>query len=117
LPSNFQTVKADSAWSTENAFVGKWYGFYPNGREVVLAVERVKGEEVTAIYALGPGLEADQKAEWVRRSGRVAAEELLFREKGRNTLKYRLRPDGRLAATWISVDGVSQLEATLRRID
>jgi dienelactone hydrolase len=117
LPSNFQPVKASRALAAENAFIGNWYGFYPNGREILLAVEKVEGPEVTAVYALGPGLETEQRGEWVRRSGRLNGEDMLFREQGRNTLKYRLRPDGRLTATWISLDGVSTLEATLRRID
>jgi hypothetical protein len=80
-------------------------------------VEKVQGEEVTAVYALGPGLEPDQQGEWVRRTGRLSGDQMVFREKGRNTLKYRLRADGRLAAAWIGLDGGSTLEATLRRID
>ncbi|MBX6370466.1 MAG: alpha/beta hydrolase [Rhodospirillales bacterium] len=122
LPPGVQTVAAHGesqkkVWSPENAFLGKWYGFYPNGREVLLVVERVKGDEVTAIYALGPGLEPDQKAEWVRRTGQLSEDRMVFREPGRNTLKYRLRPDGRLAATWLAADGGASLEATLSRID
>lgn len=123
MPPNVHPAAAQTGqtsgktWSSASPFLGKWYGFYPNGREVMLMVEKVKEDEVTAVYALGPGLEPDQKGEWVRRTGRVNDDHMVFREKGRNTLKYRLRPDGRLAATWLGLDGGSMLEATLRRID
>jgi hypothetical protein len=123
MPPSVQTASVQAGqtgqktWSTDAAFLGRWYGFYPNGREILLTVEKVKDDEVTAVYALGPGLEPDQQGEWVRRSGRVSGDQMVFREKGRNTLKYRLRADGRLAATWIGLDGGSTLEATLRRLD
>jgi hypothetical protein len=53
----------------------------------------------------------------VRRGGRLSDEELVFKEKGRNTLRYRLRDDGRLDASWISADGKVSMETILRRID
>jgi pimeloyl-ACP methyl ester carboxylesterase len=117
LPTNFQATPVKEAFATENAFIGKWYGFYGNGREVLLAVEKVRQDDVTAIYALGPGLQNDQKSEWVRRSGKLSDDEMIFREKGRNTLKYRLRDDGKLDATWISSDGKVSMDTVLRRID
>jgi dienelactone hydrolase len=121
LPPSVHPVAAQTGTgrqgTTTNPFLGKWYGFYPNGREVLLMVEKVTGDEVTAVYALGPGLEPDQKGEWVRRTGHIAGDRLMFREEGRNTLKYRLRNDGRLAATWIGIDGGGMLDATLHRID
>jgi pimeloyl-ACP methyl ester carboxylesterase len=117
LPANYQPTLVKEAFAVENAFIGKWYGFYGNGREVLLGVEKIKGDEVTAVYALGPGLAEDQKAEWVRRGGRLSDEELVFKEKGRNTLRYRLRDDGRLDASWISADGKVSMETILRRID
>ena len=117
LPTNLQVTPVKESMGTANPFIGKWYGFYGNGREVMLAVEKVRQEEVTAIYALGPGLQGDQKSEWVRRNGKVADDELIFKEKGRNTLRYRLRDDGKLDATWISSDGKISMDTVLRRID
>jgi len=117
LPATFQPASINGSTGENNPFLGKWYGFYGNGREVLLGVEKVKGEDVTAVYALGPGLSDDQKAEWVRRNGRVSDDEIVFREKGRNTLRYRLRDDGRLDATWISADGKISMDTILRRID
>jgi len=101
----------------ENSFLGKWYGFYSNGREVLLAVERIRGDEVTAVYAVGPGIEPGEKAEWVRRTGRLVDDELVFKEKGRHTLRYHLRSDGHMAALWIASDGRTELDAVLRHTE
>jgi hypothetical protein len=117
LPPNVKFAVASQPWRKENDFLGKWYGFYNNGREVLLAIESIHGNEVTAVYAVGPGVLNGQKAEWVRRTGRIDGDDLIFKEKGRNTLLYRLRPDGRLAASWTSADGRTSMETTLRRTD
>jgi pimeloyl-ACP methyl ester carboxylesterase len=117
LPTTFNPIAAKGASLVENPFVGKWYGFYGNGREVLLAIEKIQRDEVTAIYALGPGLQGGQNAEWVRRAGRLNEDELVFKEKGRNTLRYRLRADGKLDATWISTDGKLSMDTILRRVD
>jgi pimeloyl-ACP methyl ester carboxylesterase len=94
-----------------------WYGFYPNGREVLIAIEAVTGHDLTAIYAIGPGIDKDEPAEWSRRTGRVDGEELVFAGKGESTLRFRPREDGGLSATWISADGTTKMKAGLRRID
>jgi pimeloyl-ACP methyl ester carboxylesterase len=94
-----------------------WYGFYPNGREVLIAVEAVNGPLITAIYAIGPGIDRGEPAEWSRRFGRIDGHELIFEQKGESTLRFHSREDGGLDATWISADGVSKMQAGLRRID
>ena len=94
-----------------------WYGFYPNGREVVLAVEETHGPEVSAVYAIGPGIDENEPAEWSRRKGRLVDDEFIFEEKGKSTLHFRPRADGGLNATWTSPDGKTSMEAGLRRLD
>lgn len=98
-------------------FLGTWYGTYINGREVMLRVQRGEGDNASADYVLGPGVEADQGLEHVRRKGRVVEDELVFDEKGRNVLRYYLRPDGKLAATWMDKSGKGRLDTVLRRVD
>lgn len=98
-------------------YLGTWYGTYVNGREVMLRVQRGEGETVNADYVLGPGVEPDQGLEHVRRKGRLTEDELIFDEKGRNTLRYHLRPDGKLSATWMEKSGKGRLETVLRRVD
>jgi hypothetical protein len=94
-----------------------WYGFYPNGREVLLAIEETHGTEVSAVYAIGPGIDENEPAEWSRRNGRLADDEFIFEEKGKSTLHFRPRGDGGLSATWTSPDGKTSMEAGLRRVD
>jgi pimeloyl-ACP methyl ester carboxylesterase len=94
-----------------------WYGFYPNGREVLLAIEETHGAEVSAVYAIGPGIDENEPAEWSRRKGRLADDEFIFEEKGKSTLHFRPRADGGLSATWTSPDSKTSMEAGLRRLD
>jgi pimeloyl-ACP methyl ester carboxylesterase len=117
FPAHFHNVSATPQDERAKAFAGKWYGYYGNGREVMFAIERITGNEVTAIYAVGPGIKPEEKSEWVRRTGRIVGDEIVFNEKGLNILRYRLRSDGRLQDSWQSLDGKSSLEATLRRTD
>ncbi len=94
-----------------------WYGFYPNGREVLIAVQSVKGRELTAIYAIGPGIDPGEPAEWSRRQGRLEGRELVFAQPGKSTLRFRPMDDGLLRATWISPDGRIRMHAEMRPAD
>jgi pimeloyl-ACP methyl ester carboxylesterase len=94
-----------------------WYGFYPNGREVLIAIEEQHGAHLAAVYAVGPGIEADEPAEWSRREGRIVDDDLVFEERGKSTLRFHPRADGGLRATWISSDGKTSMTAGLRSID
>ncbi|KAA0684767.1 alpha/beta hydrolase family protein [Azospirillum brasilense] len=108
---------SSSAGTGARSFLGVWYGAYINGREIALAVDRVDGDAVYADYVLGPGMEADQPMERAQRKGRIENDELVFDEKGRNVLRYSVRTDGRLSATWLDRSGKGRLETTLRRMD
>jgi pimeloyl-ACP methyl ester carboxylesterase len=94
-----------------------WYGFYPNGREVLLAIEETHGTEVSGVYAIGPGIDENEPAEWSRRKGRLVDDEFIFEENGKSTLHFRPRADGGLSATWTAPDGKTTMEAGLRRLD
>lgn len=94
-----------------------WYGFYPNGREVLISIEAVTGRELTAVYAIGPGIDRGEPAEWSHRRGRFDGHELVFEHKGESTLQFTPRDDGGLNVTWISPDGATKMHAGLRRID
>jgi hypothetical protein len=94
-----------------------WYGFYPNGREVVLAVEAAHDDNLTAVYAVGPSIDSKSAATWSRRGGRVVDDGFVFEESGKSTLRFRMRPDGGLTATWIAIDGKTSMTAHLRHVD
>ncbi len=94
-----------------------WYGFYPNGREILLSIEDLQGQDLDAVYAIGPGIDEDEPAEWSRRKGRRVDDEFVFDEKDKSNLRFRPRADGGLSATWTSPDGKTSMEAGLRRLD
>jgi pimeloyl-ACP methyl ester carboxylesterase len=94
-----------------------WYGFYPNGREVIVVIEEHEEGRLAAVYAVGPGIDADEPAAWTRREGRIVDDELVFAQDGMSTLRFRPRADGGLKATWISPDGKSSMAASMRWID
>jgi hypothetical protein len=75
------------------------------------------GAEVSAVYAIGPGIDENEPAEWSHRKGRLVDDEFIFEEKGKSTLHFRPRADGGLSATWTSPDGKTSMEGGLRRVD
>ena len=97
--------------------VRTWYGFYANGREVLLALESAKGDNLIAIYAVGPSVDDKFPATYGRRVGREVHGDYVFSETGKNVLRFHPRPDGGLIASWTSADGKQSLTAQMRRID
>jgi pimeloyl-ACP methyl ester carboxylesterase len=100
-----------------HGFRDVWYGFYPNGREVMLGVEAAHGNDLTAVYAIGPSIDNAFPAAWSRRRGRIVDDSFVFEEKGKSTLRFRPSPDGGLGASWNSADGKTSMTAHLRPID
>ena len=94
-----------------------WYRFYPNGREVLFGVETAHGDDLSAVYAIGPSVDNKHPAAWTRRKGRVIEDSFVFEEKGKSTLRLHARQDGGLSATWISADGKTSMTAHLKPID
>ena len=84
---------------------------------MLLAIEETRGTEVAAVYAIGPGIDENEPAEWSRRKGHLIDDEFTFEEKGKSTLRFRPRADGGLSATWTSPDGKTSMEAGLRCLD
>ena len=99
------------------AVYGTWYGLYPNGRELLIAIEATHGQELAAVYAIGPGIDEDEPAEWTRRQGRLVDDDFVFEENGKSTLRFQPRGNGGLKVTWISPDGKTSMDAGLRWLD
>src|SRR6266567_5614011 len=108
---------ASATGKAPRGFRDVWYGFYPNGREVLLGVEAVHGNDLTAVYAVGPSIDDAFPAVWSRRQGHIVDDSFVFEEKGKSTLRFRPRPDGGLTASWSSADGKTSMAAHLRSID
>jgi pimeloyl-ACP methyl ester carboxylesterase len=108
---------APDAAKATHGFRDIWYGFYPNGREVLLGVESARGNDLTAVYAIGPSIDDKFPAVWSRRKGRIIDDSFLFEGPGKSTLRFRPRQDGGLGATWISADGKTSMNAHLKPLD
>jgi pimeloyl-ACP methyl ester carboxylesterase len=108
---------APDAAKPMHAFRDIWYGFYPNGREVLFGVESARGNDLTAVYAIGPSIDDKVPAAWSRRKGRIVDDSFLFEGSGKSTLRFRPRQDGGLGATWISADGKTSMNAHLKPLD
>ena len=108
---------ATSDGKAMGGFRDVWYGFYPNGREVLFGVETVRGDDMSAVYAIGPSVDNKHPAAWTRRKGRVVEDSFVFEEKGKSTLRLHPRQDGGLSATWISADGKTSMTAHMKPID
>jgi pimeloyl-ACP methyl ester carboxylesterase len=115
LPADL-TIAAPTPGAATNPFLGKWYGYYANGREVMLVIERAQDAEVEAVYAIGPGPDPATKASFARRKGRVSEGRLVFESSGLATLRYGVRSDGTLEGQWMAANGGSHLETALRRL-
>lgn len=115
LPANL-AIAAPAGDSAIRPFLGKWYGYYANGREFMLVIERAHDADVEAVYAIGPSADRSAKASFTRRKGRVAEGSLVFAGSGLATLRYSPRADGALDARWVAADGGSHLDAVLRRL-
>jgi hypothetical protein len=94
-----------------------WYGFYPNGRELLLALEPQHADSLSAVYAIGPSIDGRYAASWSRRHGHVVNGAYVFDEKGMNGLRFEPREDGGMTETWTARDGDGTLTAILRRIN
>lgn len=120
IPANWPSSSVQQVAMTEtpdSLFTGTWYGYYPNGREVLLSVEKQQGKTVNALYAVGPALQSAGRAECMRRVGQAKGYEIDFREPGFSSLRFRLRSRREMDATWVSADGKITLEARLKRTD
>jgi dienelactone hydrolase len=102
---------------TPSGTIKAWYGFYTNGREVLLALESQQGDALSAVYAIGPSIDGRHAANWTRRQGRLVNGAYVFDEAGLNRLHFQPRDDGGMTATWTARNGDASLTATLRRID
>jgi len=97
-------------------FIGKWWGAYSLGREVMLAVTNIEGTRVEAVYAFGPMPANLDKAGYQRRVGLADGDTLEFANKDMPTLRYRMNSDGTLQADWTATNGRSTYTTVLRKL-
>jgi hypothetical protein len=84
----------------------------------MVIIDEVGRDRALAYYATSALLRED-RGTTSRRKGEYDAESgtLKFTEVKHTPLQFRLRPDGKLDATWSTVDGRHTLTTVLRRVD
>jgi pimeloyl-ACP methyl ester carboxylesterase len=97
-------------------YAGAWYGHYSDGREMIFAPVGFGADTVRAVYSFGRTALSSNSGT-TNRTGGLADGALVFGEPGRPRLTYRPRDDGRLDATWESIDKSTVLRSVLRRVD
>lgn len=101
--------------------LGRWYGVYPSGREVLFVVEEVGQDRARAVYSFGPLLRhVENHAGYTPRRGEFNSGTgvLAFTEPHISSdLQVKLAPDGRLDFTWINRQSGGRLNARLRKLD
>jgi hypothetical protein len=101
---------------TAQAALGIWYGSFANGREVVLAIQKLAGDTVDAVYAWGQDVRDEDDGGSVRRHGTVVNSAVVFDEPSIAKLTATPRPDGQLDLRWTAADGSATAKTTLHRL-
>jgi dienelactone hydrolase len=118
LPTDVQVTTPDAAVpSSLAALSGRWWGWYPNGREVEIIVEKFAPSETSIIYGVGPDSAPKARGSFVRRAAKPIEGAIVSASSGNPTITLRPAPDGRVAINWRAADGQSSLDTMLSRLD
>lgn len=118
LPKEVQVMPPDAAVPRSLAALsGRWWGWYPNGREVEIVIEKFAPGEASIIYGIGPDSGPKAVGSFVRRTAKPVEGAIVSASSGNSTITLRPAPDGRAAITWRAADGQSSLDTMLRRLD
>ena len=98
------------------SFLGNWFGWLDNGRQVQLVIAGGTPDRVTGLYAWTAASRGERNG-YDRMSGALGPDGvLLFAESGKRRIAVAPQPDGRLQLLWTRADGGNGLTATLRRL-
>ncbi len=98
-------------------YLGRWYGYFRSGQEVLFGIVEAKGTAVKAAYIIGPPVGGQSSGRATLREGSLRDAGLVFEGEDRMTVTLAWRPDGRLDATWSARGGGDSWHAVLRRPD
>lgn len=99
--------------------IGRWQGWYDSGRPLMLVVREVGKDRVLGVYSFTEqNRSAKEKPSYSNRRGEFDAKTGVLRFAETTTiLEYKLRPDGKLDATWQRQGGTTKLETVLTKVD
>lgn len=102
LPHDLNVIPPAEQLPPDHAgFSGKWGGVWLGQRRTVLVVEKIDTDLSVVVYAFsGEGSADPADGGWTRLPARIRQGELQLNFMWPATAKFRLLPDGRLAATY-----------------
>ncbi|WP_119419005.1 alpha/beta hydrolase family protein [Desertibaculum subflavum] len=100
-------------------FAGRWFGWYVQGRQMMLIVQSATANSVTATYAWSAQFREPEDAPGHRlRHGRIdGAGKLIFDDPGQARLEFTRRLDGGLDVLWTRISDGLSVRGQVRRID
>lgn len=117
LPAGVQAARQVPARAAP--FAGRWFGWYAQGRQMMLIVQSATATEVSATYAWSAQFRDAGDAPGYRlRQGRIEASgKLVFDDPGQARLEFTRRPDGGLDVLWTRTSDHLSVKGQVRRID
>jgi len=116
VPKDLKPLTEAGAPAWVVPFLGRWYGYYGNGREAMLVIDKADERGAEGYYIYGPLPGGTSPAGATRRSGALQGDTLVMTADGKSAILYKPRPDGRLDSRWLLPDGHSALDAVLTRL-
>lgn len=117
LPAGIAVARQGSG--PAKAFAGRWFGWYTQGRQMMLIVQSAAGNSVTATYAWSAQFREPEDAPGYRqRQGRVeGTSKLIFDDPGQARIEFTRRADGGLDVLWTRVSDGASVRGEVHRID
>jgi dienelactone hydrolase len=111
------TVVPQIPGSPASRYLGRWYGYFRTGQEVLLVVSKVEGSTVTAEYLVGPAVGDRPSKKITTRIGTLRDTGVVFDGENQATVTLAPLPDRRrLDVTWTEKDGGHHWHAVLHRL-
>jgi hypothetical protein len=124
IPGDFvlpaSAVPAREVPAAAKPFAGRWYGWYAQGRQMMLVVQSATQTSVTATYAWSAQFRDGEDAPGNRlRQGRIehGTGKMIFDEPGQVRLEFTRRLDGGMDVLWTRVSDRLSVRGVVRRTE
>jgi pimeloyl-ACP methyl ester carboxylesterase len=99
------------------ALSGRWWGWYPNGREVEIVVTSMRADATDMVYAVGPNGDIGGRGSADRLNAKPGAGGLVSTRPNHPTITLLPAGAGRASVVWRAADGGSRLETILQKVE
>lgn len=101
-------------------FAGRWFGWYTQGRQMMLIVRSATASRVTAVYAWSAQFrDPEDEAGHRLRHGRIETRtgKLIFDDPGQSRIEFTRRSDGGMDVLWMRVSDGLSVRGLVHRVD